>query len=302
MEEYAPQMMELAPRDIVARAIQTEIARGRGFDGGYVHLDLRHLGREKIVKRLPGIRQICVDFGGIDPVDDPIPVQPGQHYSMGGIDTDAAGKTRVDNLYAAGECACVSVHGANRLGGNSLLETIAFGHVVAEAINARKDDFDFQPNPTVLDEHRRRVATKVDRLLSRTGGIPCHQIREKLRSVLTEKVGIFRNRAELAQAVDEIRALGDQYREMALNTPMGPFNYELLHGLELESLLYLGEITARGALAREESRGSHFRTDHPERDDAGWLRHTIARLLGEEIAFSYAEPDLSLVQPKARAY
>ena len=142
----------------------------------------------------------------------------------------------------------------------------------------------------------------VDRLLSRAGGVPSHQIREKLRRLLTEKVGIFRNKADLAQAVGEIGELRKQYHEVALETPMGPFNYEVLHVLELESLLYLGEITARGALAREESRGSHFRTDHPQRDDAGWLRHTIARLDGEEITFSYAEPDLSLVEPKSRSY
>ena len=302
MQRYAPEMMELAARDVVARAIQTEIARGRGFEGGYVHLDLRHLGREMILKRLPGIRQICVDFGGLDPVDDPIPVQPGQHYSMGGVDTDPTGRTRVDNLYAAGECACVSVHGANRLGGNSLLETVVFGHLVAEAVNARSEDFDFQPSQAVLDDHLREVTDKVDRLLSRARGVPSHQIREKLRRLLTEKVGIFRNPADLAQAAHEIGELRQQYHQVALETPMGPFNYELLHVLELESLLYLGEITAKGALAREESRGSHFRTDHPQRDDAGWLRHTIARLDGEEITFSYAEPDLSLVEPKSRTY
>lgn len=302
MQRYAPQMMELAPRDIVARAVQTEIAQGRGFEGGYVHLDLRHLGKEMIHKRLPGIRQICVDFGGLDPVDDPIPVQPGQHYSMGGVDTDVTGRTRVGNLYAAGECACVSVHGANRLGGNSLLETVVFGHLVAEAVNARKEDFAFEPRQTVLDEHLRKVTDTVDRLLSRARGVPCGQIRDKLRSLLTEKVGIFRNRADLAQAVDEIRELREQYQQVALQTSMGPFNFELLHVLELESLLYLGEITARGALAREESRGSHFRTDHPERDDAEWLKHTTAQLAGEEITFSYAEPDLSLVEPKSRTY
>ncbi len=302
MQRYAPQMMDLAPRDIVARAVQTEIAQGRGFEGGYVHLDLRHLGKEMIHKRLPGIRQICVDFGGLDPVDDPIPVQPGQHYSMGGVDTDVTGRTRVGNLYAAGECACVSVHGANRLGGNSLLETVVFGHLVAEAVNARKEDFAFEPRQTVLDEHLRKVTDTVDRLLSRARGVPCGQIRDKLRSLLTEKVGIFRNRADLAQAVDEIRELREQYQQVALQTSMGPFNFELLHVLELESLLYLGEITARGALAREESRGSHFRTDHPERDDAEWLKHTTAQLAGEEITFSYAEPDLSLVEPKSRTY
>ncbi len=143
MARYAPNTMELAPRDIVARSIQTEIDEGRGFEDAYVHLDLRHLGRAKIVQRLPGIRTICIEFGGIDPADEPVPIQPGQHYSMGGIDTDAVGKTRIDNFYAVGKCACVSVHGANRLGGNSLADTVIFGRLAGEAINARKGDDNF---------------------------------------------------------------------------------------------------------------------------------------------------------------
>jgi len=137
--------MELAPRDIVARSIQTEINEGRGFPGGYVHLDLRHLGRQKILQRLPGIREICVEFGGIDPIDQPIPIQPGQHYSMGGIATDVRGRTAMANLYAVGECACVSVHGANRLGGNSLLDCIVFGRLAAEDINNRPDASSLEP-------------------------------------------------------------------------------------------------------------------------------------------------------------
>ena len=302
MEAYAPQAMELAPRDIVARAIQTEIDQGRGFEGGYVHLDLRHLGRKTILKRLPGIREISIDFGGVDPVDEPIPVQPGQHYSMGGVDTDATGRTRVGNLYAAGECACVSVHGANRLGGNSLLDTVVFGRLVAEAINARKDHSDFQPSRAVLEEHLKRVTEKVDHFLSRKGGVPHHQIRRRLRDLLTEQVGIFRNEADLAEAVARIHELREQYQAVSIETPLGPFNFELLSVLELEGLLYLGEMTAAGALARKESRGSHWRTDYPERNDADWLKHTLARLDGDEIALSYAEVDVGLYEPKARTY
>ncbi|MFH1923858.1 MAG: FAD-binding protein, partial [Planctomycetota bacterium] len=302
MESYAPKAMELAPRDIVARAIQTEIDRGRGFDGGYVHLDLRHLGREKILKRLPGIREISIDFGGVDPIEEPIPVQPGQHYSMGGVDTDATGKTRVGNLYAAGECACVSVHGANRLGGNSLLDTVVFGRLVAEAINARKEEPGFQSSQRVLDEHLKRVTGQVDRFLSRKDGVPHQQILRELRDSLTRKVGIFRNEADLAEAVARIRELREQYQAVSARTAPGPFNFELLNVLELEGLLYLGEITAAGALARKESRGSHSRTDHPERNDADWLKHTLARLDGEEVALSYAEVDVGLYEPKARTY
>jgi succinate dehydrogenase / fumarate reductase flavoprotein subunit len=302
MEQYAPQALELAPRDIVARSIQTEIDQGRGFPGGYVHLDLRHLGGERIVKRLPGIRQICIDFAGLDPIEEPIPVQPGQHYSMGGIATDATGKTGVGNLYAAGECACVSVHGANRLGGNSLLETVVFGHLVAEALNARDDGAAREPNAALLEASLREVTDRVDRCLGRTGGISHHEIAEKLKTVLTEKVGIFRNGPELAQAVSQIRELRGRYGEVCFRAPMAPFNTEILLGLELENMLYLAEITARGALARLESRGSHFRSDYPDRNDAEWLRHSMASCDGEEVRLEYCDVDTRLYEPKQRTY
>ncbi len=302
MEKYAPEMMELAPRDIVARAIQTEIDQGAGFDGGYVQLDLRHLGKERILKRLPGIRQICLDFAGMDPIDQPIPVQPGQHYSMGGIDTDAVGKTAVSNFYAAGECACVSVHGANRLGGNSLLDTTIFGRLVAEDINARKEAFSFRPRETVLRDHLKKTAEQIDRLVDRDRGVPWHEIRQELRNVLTDKVGVFRSGQDMAEAVDRIGELRRQFGSVCCRTRPGPFNSEILHVLELQSLLYLGEITARGALARQESRGSHFRTDYNHRDDSQWLKHTIARLDGERITLSYTDVDTSHYEPKERTY
>ena len=167
MARYAPRTMELAPRDIVARAIQTEINEGRGYEGGYVHLDLRPLGKTRILQRLPGIRQICLDFAGLDPVEEPIPIQPGQHYSMGGIDTDIRGRTTVDNLYAAGECACVSVHGANRLGGNSLLDTLVFGRLVADDINSRRGDFSFEPQEAVLSRHLALQTAQLEGMLGR---------------------------------------------------------------------------------------------------------------------------------------
>ena len=302
MEDYAATAMELAPRDIVARAISTEINQGRGFEGGYVHLDLRHLGEDRINKRLPGIRQISIDFGAVDPVTDPIPVQPGQHYSMGGIDTDVSGKTQVENFYAAGESACVSVHGANRLGGNSLLDTIVFGHLAAEAIAARAGKFDFQPSATAVEDAVRDQIGSVERLLQRNSGVRHDQIRDQLRTVCMENVGIFRDQDKLAQAVDQIVTLKEQYRQVSLSTPPGPFNFELVNVLELESQLYLAEITARGALARQESRGSHFRTDYPNRNDERWLRHTVARLDGDEVVLSYSDVDVSHHEPQERTY
>jgi succinate dehydrogenase / fumarate reductase, flavoprotein subunit len=302
MATYAPKTMELAPRDIVARSIQTEINQGRGFEGGYLHLDLRHLGRDMILQRLPGIRTICIEFAGIDPIDEPIPIQPGQHYSMGGIDTDVDGKTKVDNFYAAGECACVSVHGANRLGGNSLADTVIFGRLVAEAINARKGQVAFEPKESVLESRLRQQTRDLDRLFSRSGGVSYSQIRDEMRQLCVDKIGLFRQEKDLAEAVSRLGELREQYRHVCCRTPLGSFNYELLHVVELESLLALSEIIARGALARQESRGSHFRLDYPVRNDSQWLKHTVATLDGGQIAISYKEVDVSRYEPKERIY
>jgi len=302
MGRYAPRMMELAPRDIVARSIQTEINEGRGYEGGYVQLDLRHLGKKRIVERLPGIRQICIDFAGIDPVEEPIPIQPGQHYSMGGIDTDIRGRTTIDNFYAAGECACVSVHGANRLGGNSLLDTLVFGRLVADDINSRRDDFSFEPQEAVLSRYLALQTAQLEGILSRCNALSHYHLRERLRTLLTEQVGIFRHEGAIAEAARQIRTLREQYAAVGCRTPPGPFNFEILQVLELEGLLYVAEVIAKGALARRESRGSHFRTDYPARNDAEWLKHTLARLDGGEISFSYKDVDTSHHAPRARTY
>ncbi len=302
MARYTPNLMELAPRDIASRSIQTEMDEGRGFEGGYVHLDLRHLGRHRILGRLPGIRQICLDFGGIDPIEEPIPIQPAQHYSMGGIATDATGKTRIDNLYAVGECGCVSVHGANRLGGNSLLDTVIFGRLAAEAINAQQGQCNFEPSAAVLQQHLLEQQRQVERFVGRRPGTPYGQIRDRLRSVCSRHLGVFRSASALAEAVAQIRELRQQFRDVSCRTSWGPFEFEILHVLQLESQLYLAEITATGALARQESRGSHFRQDYPTRNDAAWLKHTLARLEGDEIRFSYTDVDTSRYVPKERTY
>ena len=302
MERYAASAMELAPRDIVARAIQTEINEGRGFGGGYVELDLRHLGKDKLLKRLPGIREISIDFGGIDPVDRPIKIQPGQHYSMGGIDTDVRGRSNIENFYAAGECACVSVHGANRLGGNSLLDTVVFGRLVGQAVIEDLEGLDFQPAGKLIEDALKQQTKAVDRLLERPAGRPHHEIRDRLRDICSERVGIFRNEDDLAEAVREIEALKHSYREVSLRTAPSVFNYEVVNVLELESRIYLSEITAKGALARRESRGSHYRTDYPTRDDQNWLRHTVVRLENNEVVFSDSPVDVSRYEPEERKY
>ncbi len=302
MSRYAPSVMELAPRDITARSIQTEIAEGRGFPGGYVHLDLRHLGKTRILERLPGIRQICLDFGGIDPIDTPIPIQPAQHYSMGGIGTDSSGMTSVENFYAAGECACVSVHGANRLGGNSLLDTVVFGRLAAEAINARSAGFEFEPSEAALIESRAAQQQQADNLISREHGPSHAEIRDELRACCSGKLGIFRNEEDLSDAVALIRRLRDRYCGVACRTRTGPYQTEIVHVLHLECQLLLAEIIAAGALARKESRGSHYRNDYPTRDDGQWLKHTVARISDQEVQLTYTSVDTSLHEPKARTY
>ena len=302
MESYAPKMMELAPRDIVARSIQTEIEQGRGFEGGYVHLDLRHLGRTLILQRLPGIRELCQEFAGVDPIDDPIPIQPGQHYSMGGIDTDARGRTCIDNLYAAGECACVSVHGANRLGGNSLLDCLVFGALAADDIRGRQDGPRRTCRPCALLECWQSERQRLAHIAAETGGTPAGAVRDALRSVMAEKAGIYRNAEDLEAGLEEILSLQRRYQTVGCRSQSATFNYELVDILELQSSLYMAELVVRGALQRQESRGSHFRTDFPQRDDRHWLKHTRARLVDQELHFDYPPVDISHFEPAERKF
>jgi succinate dehydrogenase / fumarate reductase flavoprotein subunit len=220
---------------------------------------------------------------------------------MGGIDTDAAGRTCVGNFYAAGECACVSVHGANRLGGNSLLETIVFGRLVAEAINAAGGPAAFEPREAVLQKQLQDQQRQIEQFLSRRG-IPHAGIRDRLRSCCSRRVGIFRDAGLLAEAVAEIRELRSQFRDVACRTPPGPYQSEILNVLQLECQLNLAEATAAGALARRESRGSHFRRDFPARDDGQWLKHTVARRDEDEIRLTYRDVDTSLYEPQERIY
>ncbi len=278
MDRYAPSVMELAPRDIVARAIQTEVDEGRGFDGphgGYVHLDIRHLGAEVINTRLPGIRQIAMDFAGVDPIEAPIPVQPGQHYSMGGISCDENGRTDLTGLLACGECSCVSVHGSNRLGGNSLLETLVFGKRAGDAAAESAGDTGVHDSVLVsaLGEERARI----EALTMRGEGVRQIEIRRVMQAGMTEKAGLFRSEAPLAEAVTMLSELKERYRGVAPNDRGSEFNYDLVDTLELGGMLELAGVTATGALARTESRGSHWRIDHAERDDDRWLKHTMAR-------------------------
>jgi len=301
MDRYAPSVMELAPRDIVARAIQTEIDEGRGFEGGYVHLDIRHLGADVIMSRLPGIRQIAMDFAGVDPIETPIPVQPGQHYSMGGLSCDEDGATDVPGLLACGECSCVSVHGSNRLGGNSLLETLVFGKRAGDRAAGLVGGGSASDGAlsASLEDARSSIAA----LKSRGGRERQDAVRREMQSVMTEKVGLFREERPLAGAVDAIAGLKERHRNVSLANTGEPFNYDLIDTLELGGMLELAHVTAAGALARTESRGSHWRTDHPARNDDDWLKHTMAtHVEGGEPAIGYEDVIITSYEPMERKY
>jgi len=302
MERYVPKLMELGPRDIVARGIQTEIDEGRGFEGGYVHLDLRHLGKEKIMDRLPGIRQISVAFAGIDPIRDRIPIQPAQHYSMGGIDTNLDGETSLPGLFAAGECACVSVHGANRLGGNSLLETIVFGARAGKKVSQDDGKEKRPPNQSIFQENLKAIHSKLEGLFERPREEPCFRLRDELKTLMTSQVGIFRKELDLLSAKKKIKELKERLNHVGVKQKDIAFNYEFIQYLELEGMLHVAEVIVEGALARKESRGSHFRLDHPHRGDEHWLRHTLAYNTPEGPKLEYKEVTITSYPPKERTY
>ncbi|MGB9599503.1 MAG: FAD-binding protein [Myxococcota bacterium] len=297
--------MEVAPRDIVARNIQREIDAGRGFENSYVHLDIRHLGEKKINERLPGIRDLCIKFANVDPVVDPIPVQPGQHYTMGGIDTDINGATEIKGLFAAGECACVSVHGANRLGGNSLLETIVYGAVAGKSCSEyvsslSKTKIGGEKVELRLKDEERRAKE----ILSKDGDVLICDVRDSLARMMAQKVGLFREEGQLKSALEDIEVAKEQFKKVRFNAKSKSlsYNYEFINYLETEAGICVSEVIVRGALERRESRGSHFRTDYPKRDDAQFLRHTVAKYNKGEISLSYKPVKIVKWEPKERKY
>jgi succinate dehydrogenase / fumarate reductase flavoprotein subunit len=302
MERYAPHLLELGPRDIVARGTQTEIDQGRGFEGGYVHLDLRHLGREKILDRLPGIRQIAMDFAGVDPVLEPIPIQPAQHYSMGGIPTNVDGETQLPGLFAAGECACVSVHGANRLGGNSLLETLVFGERAGKKAAEQVDKEREIPHEIVFQNHLRAFQSGLKEIFERKKEESSFLIRDEMKALMTSQVGIFRKESALLASKEKIKELKKRFLKIGLNQKDLPFNNEFIQYWELEGMLQVAETIVEGALARKESRGSHFRVDYPNRDDEHWLRHTLAFKTAEGVKLDYKKVTITSYPPKERTY
>ncbi|MDP2915414.1 MAG: FAD-dependent oxidoreductase [Candidatus Aminicenantes bacterium] len=303
MEDYAPTAMELAPRDIVARSITTEILKGNGFENAYVHLDLRHLGREKIEKRLPGIQEICINFSGIDPADTPIPIQPAQHYSMGGIDVDKNCASLVKGFYAAGECACVSVHGANRLGGNSLLDAIVFGKIAGVSASKFINEGGFAgPRDAEITAEAKTLTDQFESIRKRDKGHNVYQLLNDLKILMGDKAGIFRDGKQLQEGLDGLSGLKEASRDSYIYGSCTRFCQEFVTLIEFKYMTDLAETILLGGLKRTETRGSHFRTDFPKRDDDNWLKHTLASYSDKGPVLSYREVNVDKYKPQERKY
>jgi succinate dehydrogenase / fumarate reductase, flavoprotein subunit len=299
LKRYAPNAMELASRDVISRAEQVEIDEGRGIDGN-VMLDLRHLGAEKIISRLPGTRELSMVFAGIDPIYDPIPVRPGAHYHMGGVDTDLWGRTSLEGLYAAGEVACVSVHGANRLGGNALMETITFGRRAGQDAADRAFRFD---DPVVPDSAVKDAEAELKVLLDRGEGERPWAIRDELASTMHENFGVFRREEQMEAQGKIVEGLRSRYEKVIVDDKGEVFNNDLTQALELGFLLELADCMVVGGLGRKESRGAHARPyDFPERDDENFLRHTLVTWDGGRPQLEWKPVTITKWQPAVRSY
>jgi succinate dehydrogenase / fumarate reductase, flavoprotein subunit len=299
LKRYAPNAMELASRDVISRAEQTEIDEGRGVEGN-VLLDLRHLGAEKILERLHGTRELSMVFAGIDPIHEPIPVRPGAHYHMGGVDTDLDGLTSLEGLYAAGEVACVSVHGANRLGGNALMETITFGRRAgAHAADWALTHTTVEVPPSVEAEAERELKD----LLDRTDGERPWAIRDELAQTMHENFGVFRREEEMQRQGEIVASLRERYERVTVDDKGTLFNNDLTQALELGFLLELAECMVVCGLARKESRGAHARPyDFPERDDENYLRHTLVTWENGRPKLDWKPVTITKWQPEERTY
>jgi succinate dehydrogenase / fumarate reductase, flavoprotein subunit len=273
MGKYAPNRKELASRDVVSRAEQTEIIEGRGKNGG-IFIDLRHLGAAKILERLPQIRQLAIDLEGVDPIHAPVPVRPTMHYSMGGIRTDKYGETPLPGLFAAGEVACISVHGANRLGGNSLLDTIVFGKVTGKKACDFVKGINAVPDFPMADVDECKDSLETLKVRAHTG-VTATSLHTEVASSINLNCGVFRKPKGLAKILGEIAGWRTEYEKVSVADKSDVFNIDLLRAWELENQIDLAECIVRGAEARTESRGAHSRTDYTERDDKNWRKHTL---------------------------
>lgn len=303
MQRYAPKAMELAPRDIVARSIQTEINDGRGVKDTYVHLDIRHLGEKKIKLRLPGIRDLAMDFAATDPIKEPIPIWPAQHYTMGGVDCNAKCKTPLTGLYAAGECACISVHGANRLGGNSLLDTVVFGKIAGEEAGKFATGIGLDEKAqSLLEKSLQSEKDHLLQLLNGNGDADPSIIREEMRDLMSDKAFLFRSKQQLEDATTKLKQLRTLLSKLRPITGCKTYNLDLIRALELEEMMDLSETIVASALNREESRGSHVRLDFPKRDDTRFLKHTLAFKTPDGPRIEYSNVTITKYQPEERKY
>lgn len=312
MEDYAPSRMELAPRDITSRAITLEIRAGRGVNadgsagGPYVYLDLRHMGREKIMSRIPFCWEEAHRLVGIDAVEQPMPVRPTVHYCMGGIPVNTDGRVRknanelTEGFFAAGECACVSVHGGNRLGSNSLLECVVYGRrtgrSIAEYVQGR--------SLPEIDEavYKTEAQTRIDQLLNQQGTVRINTLRQAFQDCMTSHCGVFRSESFMAEGLEQVQNLKAQYGQIFLDDKQPQWNTEVIEALELQSIMAVGELILTSAIQRQESRGSHAREDFPSRDDEQFLRHTLASFDGEQIKVEYMPVVINRFEPKERKY
>ena len=314
MQRYAPSKMELAPRDVVSRSMMKEINEGRGFkdeDSGlpYLQLDLRHLGKEKIDSKLPFIKELSMKFTGIDPVEEPIRIKPTAHYTMGGVRVDINGRVldshsrEVKGLWAAGESACVSIHGANRLGANSTAECLVYGKIVGEDVVGYLESENRPPEVSqgsFIEGEETRIFRELFR--NETTSADVYAVKTRLRDVMDRSVYVFRDEAGLVDAVREIKELKRAFRGVKVTDGGRVFNYNLQDVLEVSVMLELAEAVAEGALERRESRGGHARLDYPNRDDKNWLKHTLALRTDDGPSFSYSPVTITMWRPVERKY
>ncbi|MDB9511350.1 succinate dehydrogenase/fumarate reductase flavoprotein subunit [Kamptonema animale CS-326] len=312
MANYAPSRMELAPRDITSRAISLEIRAGRGINtdgsagGPFIYMDLRHMGREKIMSKIPFAWEEAHRLLGIDAVNQPMPVRPTVHYSMGGIPTNTGGQVRsssdglVDSFFAAGEAACVSVHGANRLGSNSLLECVVYGKItgatIAEFVQNRK-------LPSVNEQrYVQEAQEQIQSLIDQPGKIRIDQLRQQFQDTMTAHCGVFRTQEVMQDGLSKLSELQGQYQDIYLDDKGKLWNTEIVEALELQSLMIVGQLILTSALNRQESRGAHSREDFPQRDDGSFLKHTMAYYSPAGIDLSYRPVAITMFEPQERKY